>query len=48
MDKKIREHRIEHEKFIIFLDDNVVFDNLDQVKIIRKRDFETLGVMISS
>lgn len=37
MDKKMREHRIKHERFIIFLGDTVPFDNYDQVKIMRKK-----------
>jgi len=48
IDKKMRERRIEHEKYIIMLADNIPFKGDDQVKIIRKGDFDKLGDMIKS
>lgn len=40
IDKKMRERRIEHDKFIIMLDDNTPFQGDEQVKIICKSDYE--------
>jgi|GEM_PF-2827801 len=48
IDKKMRERRIEHDKYIIMLDDNIPFKGDDQVKIMHKTDFEKLGNMIKS
>lgn len=48
IDKKMRERRIEHEKYIIMLDDNASFKGDDQVKIMHKTDFDKLGDMIKS
>jgi hypothetical protein len=48
IDKKMREHRIEHDKYIIMLDENNPFIKDEQVKIISKADFEKLGGMLKS
>ena len=48
IDKKMRERRIEHDKYIIMLDENTPFEKDEQVKIISKTDFEKLGEMIKS
>ena len=38
----MRERRIEHDKYIIMLDDNSPFEGNESVKIILKDDFEKL------
>ncbi len=43
IDKKMRERRIEHDKYIIMLDENTPFGKDEYVKIISKTDFEKLG-----
>ncbi len=48
IDKKMRERRIEHDKYIIMLDENTPFGKDEQVKILTKTDFEKLGEMIKS
>ena len=48
IDKKMRERRIEHDKYIIMLDENTPFGKDEHVKIISKTDFEKLGEMIKS
>ncbi len=44
----MRERRIEHDKYIIMLDENNPFGKDEQVKIMSKTDFEKLGEMIKS
>jgi hypothetical protein len=48
IDKKMRERRIEHDKYIIMLDENNPFGKDESVKIISKDDFEKLGKMLKS
>ena len=47
IDKKMRNRKIEYEKFIIRLEDNNPFQTDEFVKIIRKEDFDKLGNLIS-
>ena len=44
----MRGRRIEHDKFIIMLDDNTPFQGDEQVKIIRKSDYEQFGNIIKT
>jgi hypothetical protein len=46
VDKKMRHHKFEYEKFIIRLEDNNPFQADEFVKIIRKTDFDKLGDLI--
>ena len=48
IDKKMRERRIEHDKYSLMLDENNPFQKDEPVKIISKTDFEKLGEMIKS
>jgi hypothetical protein len=48
IDKKMRERRIEHDKYIIMLDDNTPFGKDEHVKIILKDDFEKLGSILKT
>ena len=48
IDKKMRERRMEYEKYIIPLSDNNPFDVDEFVKIVSKNDFDKLGDMIKS
>ena len=48
IDKKMRERKIETEKFIIQLDDTIPFQADDFVKVVSKKDFEKLGSIIKS
>jgi hypothetical protein len=47
VDKKMRNRKIEYEKFIIRLEDNNPFKADEFVKIIRKEDFDKLGDLIT-
>ncbi len=40
IDKKMRERRIEHDKYIIMLDENNPFQKNEHIKIMSKTDFE--------
>jgi predicted nucleic acid-binding Zn-ribbon protein len=48
IDKKMRQRKIEMERFIIPLNDNNPFQVYDFVKIISKDDFEKLGSYIKA
>jgi len=48
VDKKMRNRKIEYQKFIIRLEDNNPFQADEFVKIIRKEDFDKLGDLINS
>ena len=47
VDKKMRNRKIEYEKFIIRLEDNNPFQADEFVKILRKEDFDKLGDLIN-
>lgn len=42
VDNKLRERRIDHDKFVLMLDENIPFSADVQVKIMRSSDFEKL------
>ncbi len=46
IDKKMRERRIEHDKYIIMLDENTPFNGDEPVKIMHKSDFEQIQNMV--
>jgi len=48
VDKKMRERKIEYQKFIIRLEDNNPFQADEFVKVMRKSDFDKLGDLINS
>jgi len=48
VDKKMRNRKIEYQKFIIRLEDNNPFQADEFAKIIRKNDFNKLGDLINS
>lgn len=47
-DKKLRERKIEYEKYIIHLGSNNPFEVNEFVKVIRKEDFEKLGSILKT
>jgi len=48
IDKKMRERRIEHDKYIIMLDENTSFSGDEHVKIMHKSDFEQIQNMVKT
>lgn len=48
VDKKMRERRMEYEKYIIPLSDSNPFDVDEFVKVLRKSDFEKIGELLKN